>query len=136
MRQRREGSRQQGGRQANDGPSAVSRRFGCGGIDEDAATTFLLSKRRASAGLRLAYNRRRLETRATMAILIKNARILTFDAAAAEHERADILIRGSTIAAIGRDLAPAAGEAVRVVDAAGWLAMPGLINAHFHSPGN
>ncbi len=76
-----------------------------------------------------------------MAILIKNARILTFDAAATEHERADILIRGSTIAAIGRDLAPAPGEplpgeTVRVVDAAGRLAMPGLINAHFHSPGN
>jgi cytosine/adenosine deaminase-related metal-dependent hydrolase len=71
-----------------------------------------------------------------MAILIKNTRILSFDDAGTEHERADILIRGSTIAAIGRDLAPPPSEAVRVVDAAGWLAMPGLINAHFHSPGN
>ncbi|MBL8837670.1 MAG: amidohydrolase family protein [Alphaproteobacteria bacterium] len=71
-----------------------------------------------------------------MALLIKNAHVLTLDAADREHARADILVRGRTIAAIGPDLAPPSGEDLRVIDAAGQLAMPGLVNAHFHSPGN
>lgn len=71
-----------------------------------------------------------------MSLLIKNAHVLTLDDADREHPRADILVRGTRIAAIGPDLEAPAGEDVRVIDAAGQLAMPGLINAHFHSPGN
>lgn len=66
--------------------------------------------------------------------LIRNARVLTLDAAGSEHERADILVDGARIAAIGPDL-PATGMD-RVIEARGKLAMPGLINGHFHSPGN
>ena len=48
---------------------------------------------------------------------------------------ADILIKGDTIAEIGRPgLAAPAGAAV--VDARNRLMHPGLINAHTHSPGN
>ena len=67
-------------------------------------------------------------------VLFKNIRVLTMDAADSEHLAADVLVEGSTIAAIGEDLAP--GHATRVIDGRGKLLMPGLINGHFHSPGN
>ena len=49
-------------------------------------------------------------------------------------ERLDLRIEGGRIAAMGPDLRPEHGD--EVVDARGMLAMPGLINAHFHSPAN
>ena len=67
-----------------------------------------------------------------MKTLIRNAHVLTFDAEDREYPRADILIDGDTIAAIGPAPLPGA-EGARVIDAAGKLAMPGLINGHFHS---
>jgi 5-methylthioadenosine/S-adenosylhomocysteine deaminase len=69
-----------------------------------------------------------------MKTLIRNAHVLTLDAEDREHARADILIEGSAIAAIGRDLPET--EGARVIEAAGKLAMPGLINGHFHSQAN
>lgn len=66
--------------------------------------------------------------------LIRNARVLTLDDAGSEHACADILVDGAQIAAIGAGLAP--GSIDRVIEARGKLAMPGLINGHFHSPGN
>ena len=70
-------------------------------------------------------------------LLIRGARILTLDAIDHAWPRADIVIERGRIAAIGPD----AGNDwprpfSRTIDAAGLLAMPGLINAHFHSPGN
>ncbi len=70
-----------------------------------------------------------------MGILIKNARVLTMDDQYGEYERADILVDGTQITAIGPDL-QAGGPGVRVIDASGKLAMPGLVNGHIHSPGN
>ena len=66
-----------------------------------------------------------------MKTLIRNAHVLTLDAEDREYPRADILIDGSTIAAIGTALPGA--EGATVIDAIGKLAMPGLINGHFHS---
>lgn len=66
--------------------------------------------------------------------IIRNARILTFDAIGTEFDRADILINGSVIEEIGSDLTlPGAAADAGEIDADGLLAMPGLINAHFHS---
>src|SRR5258706_1270071 len=70
-------------------------------------------------------------------LLLRNARVLTLDADDREWPCADIAIEDGRIAAIG----PNAGESwprpfARTIDASGLLAMPGLINAHFHSPGN
>jgi cytosine/adenosine deaminase-related metal-dependent hydrolase len=67
-----------------------------------------------------------------MKTLIRNARVLTFDNGDREHPRADILIAGDRIAAIGPGPLPGA-DGARVIEAAGKLAMPGLINGHFHS---
>lgn len=70
-------------------------------------------------------------------LLIRGARVLCLDEADTEWPCADIVVEDGRIGAIG----PNAGaswprRAERVIDAAGLLAMPGLINAHFHSPGN
>ncbi len=64
-------------------------------------------------------------------LLIKNGRVLT----GADAERpvsADILIRNGLIEEIGSIDAPAP----EILDATDCLVIPGLINAHLHSPGN
>ena len=72
-----------------------------------------------------------------MRILIKDARILTIDDDFTEYEQADILVNGTEISAIGPNLQiPNRDEPLNVIEAHGMLAMPGLINAHIHSPGN
>ncbi len=76
-----------------------------------------------------------------MATLIRNARVLTFDESRREHPRADVLTNGRTIAAVGPDLRIAdfinpMVENVEVIDGTGKLVMPGLVNAHLHSPAN
>ncbi|QIG46672.1 amidohydrolase family protein [Nordella sp. HKS 07] len=70
-----------------------------------------------------------------MLTVIKDARILTLDAKDCEHASADIVIRGDAIEAVGPGLAKGIDDA-RTIEASGLLAMPGLINGHFHSPGN
>lgn len=71
------------------------------------------------------------------ALLICNAHVLALDDAQQEWPCADVVIDGGRILAIGPDSAAAwAGPVARRIDATGLLAMPGLINAHFHSPGN
>ena len=70
-----------------------------------------------------------------MGILIKNARVLTMDDQYHEYDKADILVDGTRIVAVEPEL-PAGGPDVRIIDASGKLAMPGLVNGHIHSPGN
>jgi cytosine/adenosine deaminase-related metal-dependent hydrolase len=65
-------------------------------------------------------------------ILIRNAdHILTMDDNRAEWRGADILIRGGVIAAIGPDLARSHPDA-EVLQAAGCVVTPGLVNTHHH----
>ena len=71
------------------------------------------------------------------ALLIRNARVLALDDVDREWPRADIVIESGRIAAIGPDAGTGWPRRFdRVIEAEGLLAMPGLINAHFHSPGN
>ena len=71
------------------------------------------------------------------ALVIAGARVFAFDAARHDWPQADIVMQGSRIVAIGPGAASAwAGPVARRIDGAGLLAVPGLINAHFHSPGN
>ena len=70
-------------------------------------------------------------------LLIRNARVLCLDDAGTEWPQADIVIEAGRIAAIGPDAGASwPRPAARTIDATGQLAMPGLVNAHFHSPGN
>lgn len=72
-----------------------------------------------------------------MTVLFKNARILTMDNEYTEYQRADILVDGDKITAIGENLLiPEDNPGLRVINASGKLVMPGLVNGHIHSPGN
>jgi 5-methylthioadenosine/S-adenosylhomocysteine deaminase len=66
--------------------------------------------------------------------IFRNVRVLTLDAENREYDATDVRVEGTAIAAIGGAL-PAAAED-RTIDGTGKLLMPGLINGHFHSPGN
>ena len=60
-----------------------------------------------------------------MSYLLKNAQLLD-----AEHNHAplDVLIDGTTIAAVGTDL----GSADQVIDLSGYTILPGFVDAHVH----
>jgi len=61
--------------------------------------------------------------------LIRNATVITLDDAVGEMPRADILIDGERIAAVGPDLTAAEAE---IIDAADMVALPGFIDTHRH----
>jgi imidazolonepropionase-like amidohydrolase len=61
--------------------------------------------------------------------LIRNATVLTVSNGTIEH--GSVLIRGSKIAAVGRDLAAPAGA--RIIDATGMYVLPGIIDTHSHT---
>ncbi len=65
-------------------------------------------------------------------LVIKDGCVVTGDANDTRYERADIVVRGNRIAAIG----PGAGAdhaGAETIDAADSIVMPGLVNAHMHS---
>jgi 5-methylthioadenosine/S-adenosylhomocysteine deaminase len=65
-------------------------------------------------------------------LLIRGADVLTMAAGeAVVPRRADLLIKDGRIAGLGEDLIAPPGT--QIVDAAGRLVMPGLVNAHLHS---
>lgn len=66
-------------------------------------------------------------------IHIRGARVLTFAGRDDDLDEADILVEDGRISAIGKDLDASDAE---IVEAGGKLAMPGLVNAHLHSPAN
>jgi len=70
-----------------------------------------------------------------MALLIRNGRIFSNDAAGTEYDSGDILVVADRIAAIGADLsAEAAGYPVlEVIDAGRSIVLPGFVDAHMHS---
>lgn len=66
-------------------------------------------------------------------ILLRGATILSMDPTIGDLERGDILIRGKTIEAIGRDLSSAqSNEAILTIDASGYIVTPGLQDTHRH----
>lgn len=68
--------------------------------------------------------------------VIRNACVLTMDPACPQYGRADIVIEHGKIREIAPDASRGIGDAHLVIDGSGHLVMPGLINAHFHSPTN
>ena len=69
----------------------------------------------------------------TSRLLIKGGRVYDHDGDIHQPPVADILIEGSTIAAVESNLPPSRTQDAQVIDAAGRLVVPGLINAHYHS---
>ncbi|MDQ1379638.1 MAG: 8-oxoguanine deaminase [Actinomycetota bacterium] len=63
--------------------------------------------------------------------LLRNADLVaTFDDAGREIRGGDVLVDGPVIAAVGQDLS--AADCDRVIDGAGLVVLPGLVNAHQH----
>ncbi len=62
--------------------------------------------------------------------LFKAGLVLSLDPKVGDFTRADVLVTGDRISAVGPNLAV---EDARVIDAAGMIVMPGLINAHQHA---
>ncbi len=67
--------------------------------------------------------------RASKATLIRGADLLTLDPTRGEVRARDVLIRDERIAAIGENLR---AEGAEVIDAAGMILMPGMIDGHRH----
>jgi 5-methylthioadenosine/S-adenosylhomocysteine deaminase len=65
-------------------------------------------------------------------IHIKNVDILTLDDQGSILKNSNLVVRDSTIAAVGE--IPPGLAADEIVDASGKAAMPGLVNSHCHSP--
>lgn len=61
--------------------------------------------------------------------LIKNGAVLSMDAKVGDFDKADILIEGNKIAAVGPNLS--AGDA-QIIEADGMIVMPGFIDTHHH----
>jgi 5-methylthioadenosine/S-adenosylhomocysteine deaminase len=68
-------------------------------------------------------------------LLIENAAILTLDGADRFIERGSILVDGPTISAVGEVDSNARRNVARIIDGSRFLAAPGLVNAHMHTPG-
>ncbi len=62
--------------------------------------------------------------------LIRNGWIVTVDKALGDIAGGDVLVEDDRIVAVGRDLAAADAT---VLDAAGMIVIPGLVNAHIHT---
>lgn len=68
-----------------------------------------------------------------MSILLRNGRVLTNDKGRTVHDRADVLVEGEKITAIGTDLDVSHLAGIEVIDASRSLVMPGFVDAHMHS---
>jgi 5-methylthioadenosine/S-adenosylhomocysteine deaminase len=67
---------------------------------------------------------------ATNRYVIRNAYVLTQDPELGDLPRADILVEGRQIAAVGPDLGPVDAE---TIDGSDRIALPGLVDTHRHS---
>ncbi|WP_428030963.1 amidohydrolase family protein [Ancylobacter sp.] len=71
-----------------------------------------------------------------MSTLFRDVHLLELDGARGMSPATDVLVEGDAIAAVGADATTRAPADARRIDGHGKLLMPGLVNAHFHSPVN
>src|SRR5579863_1869397 len=73
----------------------------------------------------------RTQTDPNRRVLLQGGVVLSLDAKVGDFEKADVLIEGKRIAAVGPNLAAAARSAL-VVNAADRVVMPGFVDTHHH----
>jgi 8-oxoguanine deaminase len=68
------------------------------------------------------------------AMILEGCAVVTMDALRSEYASGHVVVTGNRITAVGPGRAPepAAGAAVRRIDASGCLVTPGLVNTHHH----
>lgn len=69
-------------------------------------------------------------------LIVAGGHVVTGDPADTRHERADVVVRGDRIVAIGPDAGAGHDDSdpsIERIDASNAVVMPGLINAHLHS---
>jgi 5-methylthioadenosine/S-adenosylhomocysteine deaminase len=66
-------------------------------------------------------------------LLITNGLVITLDDAGTRIEEGAVVVSNGRIAAVGRAVEFVELPAVRVIDAAGGIVMPGLVNVHTHA---
>ena len=66
-------------------------------------------------------------------LLIRGGHVVTFDPDLGDLPAGDVLVADGLIAAIGPDLEPTTAAA-EVIDAAGRLVIPGMVDTHRHDP--
>ena len=64
--------------------------------------------------------------------VLSGCHVVTMDGARSEHASGYVAMHGNRIAGVGAGKVPAAFDHARVIDAAGCLATPGLVNTHHH----
>ena len=69
-------------------------------------------------------------------LIVRDALVVTLDAKDSVYDPGDVLIEDGVIVAVGTVEDEAAEGCDRVIDGAGRLLVPGLVNAHTHSPNN
>jgi 5-methylthioadenosine/S-adenosylhomocysteine deaminase len=69
-----------------------------------------------------------IRTGGTNRVLLKGGIVLTLDRALGDFESADVLIEGSKIAAVGRNLKAES----QTIDASNMIVMPGFVDTHHH----
>ena len=65
-------------------------------------------------------------------ILLRGGAVLSLDARGGDFEKADVLIDGTKIAAVGPNVSANLGSNAEVIDCAGTIVMPGFISTHHH----
>ena len=67
-------------------------------------------------------------------LILEGGHVVTGDDAGTQYARADVVVAGQRILAVGPDAAAAyRGRKIETIDARNAVVMPGLINAHLHS---
>ncbi|WP_369790259.1 amidohydrolase family protein [Rouxiella sp. WC2420] len=102
----------------------------CSGLDRRT-----LLKLGAALGAGIAMNARAgnssdlLPGKTSTALLIRHANVITMDPKLGNISDGDVLLRDGTIVSIGKNIA---AEGATVLDGAGMILIPGLVDAHWH----